>query len=137
MRSISVYFRSATADQLREWLDKRLPTQKDPWVVLSGNQDAVLYVNFYDEPSLRINLEETNVPFHPTAALAIDVSGRHAGDDEVRALLESILLAFDGVADDGYTRHVWTIDEIRQRCLKDGHPFFDYKGWYEEHSRQS
>lgn len=124
--------------QLREWLDKRLARKVDDWIVYSAHLDPVLYVHVcVNDEALRVDLETCEIAFEPASALYIDISGRHAGDDEVRVLLEATLLAFDGVVNDGFTPHCWTLDEIRKRDQQEGHPFFDYQGWFNENKGSS
>jgi hypothetical protein len=28
--------------------------------------------------------------------------------------------------------HAWSLEEIRAGIMQDGHPFFDYEGWYND-----
>jgi hypothetical protein len=71
-----------------------------------------------------------------TGLVHIDVSGRVPGDDEVRSVTLSLLgLVPPARAQDDHTGHLWTAEEIASGNLVEGHPFFDYDGWYEARKR--
>ncbi|MBE9556543.1 MAG: hypothetical protein IMF08_06770 [Proteobacteria bacterium] len=73
---------------------------------------------------------KSNLP-SPIAYVQIDVSGRIPGDTEVREFILGFLDAVPGtVAEDDYTSHPWTGTEVREGKSIEGHPFFDYQGWY-------
>jgi hypothetical protein len=63
-------------------------------------------------------------------SLLVDVSGRHPGDAEVRALAVALLSRFRGFVMDEYTDHLWTLDEIAAGHQVQGKGFFDYRGWF-------
>jgi hypothetical protein len=65
-------------------------------------------------------------------AVIVHVSGRHPGDAEVRTIVVGLLTAFPGFADDDYTDHLWTLDDLKNERHVQNHPFFDYLGWHEE-----
>jgi hypothetical protein len=67
----------------------------------------------------------------PTVEILADVSGRVAGDHEVRHLVESVLTHLEGIAIDDYTfpEHAWQIAEIRADHRVNGLKFFDYQGY--------
>jgi hypothetical protein len=67
----------------------------------------------------------------PIATVAADVSGRVPGDKEVLSFVRTILSQFDGLVQDDYSANVWSLADIERNVLKDGHPFFDYRGWHE------
>lgn len=69
----------------------------------------------------------------PTVSIVADVSGRHPADEQVRAFVCGLLSAFEGVAQDEYTNHCWSSEQIMTGYRVQGHPFFDYKGWHEEY----
>lgn len=61
-----------------------------------------------------------------------DISGRIAGEKEVRSFFELALTEFGGFAFEEYTRHAWTLDQTRHGHQEEGHAFFDYRGWPED-----
>ena len=64
----------------------------------------------------------------------MNVSGRIPGDDEVLAICAALFaLSPRSRVQDDYTPHLWTADEISRGVLAEGHPFYDYRGWYEAH----
>jgi hypothetical protein len=65
------------------------------------------------------------------------VSGRHPGDDEVHQFVRSLLTRFRGAAQDEYTGHMWSLEEIVSGHRVEGHRFFDYRGWYAERQRDA
>ncbi len=69
----------------------------------------------------------------PELSVVADVSGRVPGDVEVRAFVECLLTRFQGVADDEFAEHCWTLSEIRSGAKVQGHHFFDYEGWHLQH----
>ena len=65
------------------------------------------------------------------ACWQIDISGRHAGTAEIKRLLGVLLSEFDAYAVDDYTNYFWTLHEIDNDVLVEGHTFFDHVGWYD------
>lgn len=134
MRSVSVLLR-ATSAEVRAYLDNQYPKQREPWVAYSEG-DPCLYINLSRDVRTWCEAERwthiiRRVGSEPIEVIA-DVSGRHAGDAEVSALVTGLLSRFDGVAEDDYTAHLWSLTELRSGARFEGHPFFDYRGWYEE-----
>ncbi len=69
--------------------------------------------------------------WEPSVSVQVGVSGRHEGGDQVRAFARGLLGEFEGVAQDEYTDHCWSREQILAGERVQGHPFFDYQGWYE------
>ena|GEM_PF-1558880 len=148
MRSIFIYLKTATEDQLSRFLDNYFgqpATDQAPgsnnWI-WEVNNDAVLYISFYDAYDAELESETKEALHHalggpPTACLSADVSGRHPGDQEVREFIRLILSSFEGVAQDDYTDSFWLLLEIEQGHYHNGHPFFDYQGWHEKHKQRT
>src|SRR5262249_25621491 len=95
------------------------------------NDDACMYINCSDTDVDEGMAYTAAFDAVPSVTITADVSGRHPGDAEVRALLRTVLGVFDGVAQDDYTEHFWTLEEVLSGVNVEGHPFFDYRGWYE------
>ncbi len=68
----------------------------------------------------------------PDVSLVADVSGRHSGEAEVLYFVRACLSKFTAVAQDEYTNHAWTLQEIQTGYRHLGHAYFDYLGWPEE-----
>ncbi len=69
----------------------------------------------------------------PSAYVTVDVSGRVPGDREVREITLGLLRAVpEAVATDDFTSHPWRREEVLNGARVQGHPFFDYQGWYDE-----
>jgi hypothetical protein len=139
MRTVWVVTFDALPEMLEHHLDRLyLREAGRDWTCETTDHDPVLYISMdrandldYCDEAADI-LRMTNR--RPTL-VAADVSGRHPGDEQVRAFVESLLTAFAGVAFDDYGGP-WTLEEIRSGTLKKGHPFFDYQGWYDEYHRK-
>ena len=58
------------------------------------------------------------------------------GDQQLQMFVSAVLSKFHCVANDGYTKHFWTSQEILAGHQEDGHPFFDYNGWHREWQEQ-
>lgn len=133
MRSVFLFLRDATEQTLnnllRQTLNNLLP-QSDPWVV-TVDDDPCLYVNFYLEARQEFEANEwmalvEALGGEPAVSLAVDISGRHSGDQQVKEFVSAVLSNFHGVAMDDYTHHFWTLHEILSGHHEEGHPFFDY-----------
>lgn len=139
MRSVVVFLRDTTESAVTAYLDATYPEQREPWVVfVKGN--ACLYINLYRDRPLDHEPEEwadivQRFGGEPAIGVLADVSGRHPGDEQVAAFVAGLLSRFSGAAMDEYTEHLWSLDELRGGHRVQGHPFFDYKGWFEEKRR--
>ncbi|MGK4004921.1 hypothetical protein WMF31_19980 [Sorangium sp. So ce1036] len=71
----------------------------------------------------------------PAVVVSADVSGRHRGDEQVAGFVAGLLSRFSGAAMDDDTAHLGSLDELRGGHRVQGHPFFDYNGWFAEKSR--
>jgi hypothetical protein len=137
MRSVSMLLFDADTKAVEQHLDLNYTKAADSWLFYFDKDDPALYIFvlprerhieecYEDRTELRDLLQGREY-----LAVIADVSGRHPGDEQVLAFVESCLSAFHGFAVDDYTDHPWRLEEIRSRSMWDGHPFFDYKGWYE------
>jgi hypothetical protein len=68
----------------------------------------------------------------PTVCICVDITGRVPGDKETNEFCKKVLKHFKGFASDDYTEHAWSLKEIEEGAIISGHPFFDYRGWYEQ-----
>lgn len=137
MRSVFVYLHRATEVEVAAFLQRTYPFQMGPpWIDTIGNNPC-LYINIerfeqiVTEPDEQENFVR-RFGSRPSTTVMADVSGRHPGGEQVQNFLSGILTKFAGVAQDDYSRHFWTLDEICSGRLVQGHPFFDYDGWYED-----
>jgi hypothetical protein len=62
----------------------------------------------------------------PSTSVMANVSGRHYGDEQIRSFVTTLLGKYAGVAQDEYTKHCWTADEVQSGFQVQGHRFFDY-----------
>jgi hypothetical protein len=122
----------------------------DQWDYPNAADNCVLYINFteleeYDYGPDESDPDGSNDYYQsvvvslgrvPDVSLLAEVSGRHAGDAEVRTFVKFLLGHFRGVACDEYSVYCWTLADIETDARFDGHPFFDYNGWYEEYARR-
>ncbi|GAA4364804.1 hypothetical protein GCM10023185_34610 [Hymenobacter saemangeumensis] len=148
MRSIFIYLKTTTADELDLFLNSyfaQSPPKSAPgayrWFWETDGA-PVLYIDFYNEYDAELEPETKEALYHalggpPTTSLSADVSGRHPGDQEVRSFIHLVLSSFEGLAQDDYTDSFWTLLEIEQGHCHLGHPFFDYQGWYEDDKRRT
>lgn len=136
MRSVFVFLRDTTETAVKSYLDSEYPEQREPWVeFISG--DPCLYINLYYVNPLEFEPSDWSEFIRqfggePTVGLMADVSGRHPGDHQVNEFVSGLLSHFSGAAMDDYTFHLWSIDELRAGQKFNGHPFFDYNGWFDE-----
>ena len=122
---------------LREWLDSHAMARgNDHWGFPAGTGDRL-----YIQLEIEAQLDDWEPP-HPativetiggeTGLVIVDVSGRIPGDDEVREVTLALLARSPRArAQDDHSNHLWTRDEILSGATSEGHPFFDYRGWYE------
>ena len=139
MRSVVVYLSDATEEEVAASLRQAYPYQPGPPWVDEVDGDSVLYIDFYRDGPQECEPEEwaqivASVGSSPVAVTA-DVSGRHPGDEQALRFVISLLRRFGGVAQDDYTRHLWTQEELATGSTAEGHPFFDYGGWYDDGRR--
>ena len=147
MRSIFMYFPAATGEELAARLDDfAVLSVAQEWVFPERGR-AVLYIytlvgeqtmelaREFEPPDWAALVRTLGRP--PLAIVVADVSGQVDGTAEVKSLIEALLGAFSGVAQDDYTEHCWTLEEIRRGDSFEGHPFFDTNGWYEDDKRRN
>lgn len=143
MRSVIAYLRDTSSEDVAQFLERICPAQKGPPWIWECHGDACLYVQCkpggaYDS-DLETDVQQSVVAAlggPPAVTVLADVAGRHPGDTEVRALLSALLRTFRGVAQDEYTSHSWTLEEVLSGHQVEGHPFFDYQGWFETDARK-
>lgn len=135
MRSVFVYLRNAQYEAVAELLGRLCPAQRGPPWVWKRDGDPCLYINV-DDDNLTADLEPeahdaimAALGPEPAVLVTADIPGRHPGDAEVRALLSALLQAYPGFAQDDYSLHQWTLEEVLSGQEINGHPFFDYSGW--------
>lgn len=135
MRSVFALLKSATNAEVTAFLQRTYSFQMGPPWINAVQGDPCLYINFVQYKHVVSEPDEQTeiirqLGHEPSVVIMADVSGRHPGDEQVSRFVTAILTQFPGVAQDEYTPHCWTLDEVLQGDLVDGHPFFDYRGWY-------
>ena len=130
-----LYLRNGDEKTLGNFCNKSVPGKR-PWIV-SVDDDPCLYIDFYNEARQAFEADEWSalaeaLGGEPAVSLGVDGSGRHARDQQVKEFLSAVLSKFHGVVQDDYTRHCWTLQEVLSGHEEEGHPFFDYNGWYKE-----
>jgi len=131
MRSIVVFLRAADLKSVTGFLLRHFKPSTNGWMI-DGN--VYVYAGPFPEPAEQDILPPDCSPSDYIEIMA-DVSGRIPGDEEVREFLELVLTEFGGFVFDDYTGHPWTLEEIRHGHREQGHPFFDYRGWYDQYTR--
>ena len=143
MRSIYIYIKENKSSEVASYLDSICTSRKahnETWLY-EYNNDQFLYIEFYEKKYWdeihKKDLEKliSKLGTEPKLSLCIDVSGRHPGKEELFSFLKLFLKKYDGVVLDDYTNFAWKLNEILDGKLIEGHPFFDYKGWYEENKK--
>jgi hypothetical protein len=137
MRSIFVHLRDASESEVAAFLQETYPFQQGPVWISEVVGDACLYIDFFrpdQDGGVPSEWDDIARDFGevPTVNVIADVSGRHPGDEQIRGLVTALLARFNGAATDGYTCHMWSLDEIVSGHRVEGHPFFDYNGWYRD-----
>ena len=135
MRSVIVHLRDTTEQEVAGFLQRTYPFQQGPPWIAHVAGDACLYIDFYrDGPSEHEPKEWAGILAsfggEPSVSVGADVSGRHPGDEQVRDFVGALLGRFGGAAQDDYTNHLWSLEEIVTGHHVQGHAFFDYLGWY-------
>jgi hypothetical protein len=132
VRSVVVHLRDTNENDVTELLRLTYPPHVGPrWIADIGG-DACLYITFYRDGPLEAGDWKRLVEAfggEPSISIIADVSGRHPGSEQVRHFVTSLLGRFSGAAQDDYSPHLWSIDEIVSGHRVHGHPFFDYTGW--------
>jgi hypothetical protein len=150
MRSVWFSLIGPSVSDVERWLHRHgiapIETQHGRHVYPPG-ENAVLYITCenYDWVQKYDLQEEYDELLHsigggtPTVQVSVDVSGRVAGDDEVRLLVRILLGEFRGFAFDDFLSysHAWTLAEIEGGVLTDGLKFFDYRGHFDRSKSQS
>ena len=132
MRSIFIHICGATKRDVEDFLSKEFPGQSRPWVYPAPPSDNSLYIDFTELEPEELTEMDTIPGNMPDISLVAEVSGRHSGVAETLHLVRTCLNKFTGVAQDEYTNHAWTLQEIQTGYRHLGHGFFDYLGWFEE-----
>jgi len=138
MRSVVIHLAHTTRDAVRERLSEFAgPANGDEWRYPPASSKPILYIGFcddYERESQPTELQPVQAALGkmPDVNLIANVSGRAPGEAEVRQFAECLLDTFHGVARDEYSGHCWTLAQIRSCTTIQGHPFFDYEGWYRD-----
>ena len=136
MRSVFVHFQEFAEQIARDWLDKHMTNvAENEWEARSQGTTTLfcgLSADIDDWEPEELSEFRSVIP-EPSAYVQIDISGKIPGDREVRKTVLGLLSSVSGsLAQDDYTDHLWTLREIYERSVVEGHPFFDYLGWQEE-----
>jgi hypothetical protein len=97
------------------------------------NDEVYLYIDFYRDgnqefaPAQWAGLASV-LGCEPAVSIVADVTGRHPGDDQVRSFAALILGRFKGFAQDDFSDHFWTAQEVLSGHRECGLAFFDYRG---------
>ncbi len=141
MDSVVVHLRDVTEKQVTEFLECAYSFQHGPPWIDAVSGDAALFINLY--PNARAEFEPEQwakvvaaLGFEPTVSVIADVSGRHKLERRERVFVRKMLTAFRGVAQDGFTDYCWTLEDFLSGKRIEGHPFFDFSGWYMQTRRE-
>ena len=140
MRSVVIHLVNTDRSAVRTHLTQvAQPEKGDRWLYPLGASPPALYIEFYEDYEREFEADEL-LPLKlalgemPKVSVIADVSGRVLGDAEVRAFVKCLLGVFQGVAQDEYSEHFWTLAEIRSGAANGGRKLFDYEGWHREKS---
>ncbi len=140
MRSVVIHLVRVTRDTVSERLSQFAQAQNgENWIYPPQLSQPALYIEHYDDYEREFEQEDLQplisaLGQKPDVTIIANVSGRVEGDIEVLAFAECLLSAFQGVAQDEYSKHCWSLAEIRSGAKQDGHKFFDYEGWHRSKS---
>jgi len=137
MRTVLVHLRNTNQEDVAQFLEATYPRQGGPIWIVEVRGDPCLFIDFYRDAESEFEPDDFAQLGRffggaPSVSIAADVSGRHGGEEQVRAFVSTMLNRFDGRAQDDYTAHFWTLDEIRAGHRVQRHEFFDYMGWFKE-----
>ena len=135
MRSVFLHLQDVNKESLDNFLEQVCRRGRGVRWVVAVEDDPYLYIDFYPEARRECEAAEwialaEALGGEPAVSLIVDVSGWHPGDQQVKEFVSAVLSKFHGVAKDEYTKHCWTVQEIPSGHHEEGHPFFDYDGWY-------
>jgi len=136
-----VFLRDTTEQAVNNLLQQIYHCSRGPRWLLPDGVDPYLYVDFYEDARREFETDEwialrKALGGEPAVSLVVDISGRHPGDEQVKEFVSTVLSNLHGVAQDEYTIHCWSLQEILSGHQEEGHPFFDYNGWYREEQQQ-
>ena len=141
MRSVIVHLIETSIDRVGDTLSEfAVHNTPDQWLYPEASNPS-LYIEMF--PQLTgLNYSEEEIAGlekvlgrKPEVSVVADVSGRVPGDAEVSALIELLLTHFRGVANDEFSPHYWTLEEIRSNASFHNHRFFDYGRVVPRHTR--
>lgn len=138
MRSVFFHLTNTSREEFTEWF-RSIAGSENPghWCFPLPPESPVLWIYFAGDLLLECEPEEI-APLVailgglPSLIVMVDVSSRVPGTVEVQTIAGHILRKYQGVAWDDHTTHCWTLNEILNGFLVEGHPFFDCEGWYQE-----
>jgi hypothetical protein len=136
MRSAYFYLKDASRENLAAWLEGMASPNGDmAWRLPRDAEQPELDLHidalpWPDDDAERMEPVIGALGRMPECALTVDVSGEIEGTKELCAFAERVLGAFEGVIQDEYTDHCWSLAEIRSGVRVEDHPFFDFAGWF-------
>jgi hypothetical protein len=132
MRSVLVHLPALTEAEIIPALDAAYPHQPGPHWICEIDGNACLYIGFYRDHAAEFEPEHLEALLRAfggrvPVSLVADVSGRWPGDEQVRDFVRTFLTRFGGFAQDDYSEHLWSLEEVLNGTRVEGHPFFDYR----------
>ncbi|HEX2712550.1 MAG TPA: hypothetical protein VHM88_10045, partial [Candidatus Acidoferrales bacterium] len=102
MRSVFLYLRDVDEKAVGIFLRQICPGQESPWIV-RVDDDPCLYIDFYTNARQESDANEWRalaeaLGGETTVSLYVGISGRHAGDQQVKEFVSAVLNKFHGVA---------------------------------------
>ena len=131
MDTATVFLCDTTEDAVAEHLSGMYPAQRDPWVSMV-NGDVALYINMIAGcQDIQAEMEPDDwealismLGREPDVCVTADVSGRHHGSREPERFALELLASFNGLAQDLFADHFWTLTELRSGHRVEGRRFF-------------
>jgi hypothetical protein len=132
MRSAGVIFKNSTLINVIEWLNQFgvKAYRENQWCYLSSQKEVIFYMWLYN--TLKNDFESDQIQEltkilsgEPSVWISIQIPGRFDSRGEVRLFVITLLKEFEGIAFDDDTNHWWSLADIENDLIFDGHRFFD------------
>ena len=132
VRSAVVHFHRTTEPELEAWLARRLPGQRDPWLLCGDEGDVQAFVRPYRDLLIEAGPEQLlalrrALGAPPSSSLCIDLRGPVRNVEPVTRFVVELLAAHPGLALDDLSDRLWTLAELSSDRPIDGRRFLRTK----------
>lgn len=137
MRSVFTFLPACTKAEVQRFFQRSLPCSGSE---LHPPRAEIVTIDFHED--LRSEDPET---FEVIACalgpdfigVSADITGRSDGVKAATLFCVELLEQFGGFANDDYSDHFWSLEELKQNSTYLNHTFFDTWGWSRETSSSS